>query len=368
MSNKSFKSVKFSPNDKKAFGITLRKRVAEYFKSNNISRNGDYRAWIKVITLPILYLLPFVFIITNSYSGSLFIFYSLWILMGIGLAGCGLSVMHDACHGSLSKSKRVNDFVGSSILNLVSGSAINWKIQHNVLHHSFTNIEGYDEDVSPSGVMRFTPDQPLKPIFKYQAYYAWFFYGLMTFLWATIKDFAQLFRYKKMGLIEAQGKKFKKELILLIIRKIVYYAIFMVLPIVLLETPWYHVLGAWFCMHFLAGTILAVIFQSAHIVPEAQFPIPDESNQVEGDFAYHQLMTTANFAPNNKLFSWYAGGLNFQIEHHLFPNVNHIHLKDLSKIVKETAEEFDLPYHTSPTVLSAVVNHAKFLNRLGNVA
>ena len=125
---------------------------------------------------------------------------------------------------------------------------------------------------------------------------------------------------------------------------------------------------AWFCMHFLAGTILAVIFQSAHIVPEAQFPVPDEKNQVEGDFAFHQLMTTANFAPNNRLFSWYAGGLNFQIEHHLFPNVNHIHLKDLSKIVKETAEEFNLPYHSQPTVLSAVINHAKFLNKLGNVA
>lgn len=367
MANTQFKSIKFNSNEKKEFGITLRKRVNQYFRSNNIDRTGDYRSWIKVITLPLLYIVPFILIVTGTFA-NITIFYGLWLLMGIGLAGCGLSIMHDACHNSLTKSKKMNDLIGAITLGFASGSTINWKIQHNVLHHSFTNIVDFDEDVSPKGVMRFCPNEEHKPFYKYQAYYAWFFYGLMTFLWATIKDFGQLFRYRDMGLLEAQGKNFKTELRALITRKIMYYAIVVALPLVVLDVPWYHIAMAWFAMHFLAGLILAVIFQSAHIIPEAQFPTPDENNAVEGDFAYNQLMTTANFAPNNKILSWYVGGLNYQIEHHLFPNVSHVHLSALSKIVKQTAEEYDLPYHSEPTFIGALVNHTKFLHKLGKVA
>ena len=339
-----------------------------YFKSNQIERTGDYRIWIKVIIMPLIFLIPFIFIVTGNYGSSLWSFYGLWLIMGIGIAGCGLSVMHDACHGSLSKNKKINEFIGAFVLFFVSGSTINWKIQHNVLHHSFTNIEGIDEDVSPKGVMRFCPNSPHKPFFKYQAFYAWFLYGLMTFLWATIKDFSQLFRYQEMGLLKSQGKNFKSEMIALVFRKIAYYAVFFIAPIVLLDLAWYHVAAAWFSMHFLAGTILAVIFQSAHIIPEAQFPIPNDKNEVEGDFIYHQLATTANFAPENKILSWYVGGLNYQIEHHLFPHVSHVHLPELAKIVKKTAKEFNLPYHSEPTFWGAVVNHTKFLNYLGKAA
>ena len=365
MAELSYNPPRFSSHNREDFGPTLRKRVNAHFKSNNISKTGDYRIWIKVILLPLFYLIPFVIIITNSFSNHLLPFYSLWLLMGLALAGCGLSVMHDACHGSLSRSKKVNNFIGASILNFAAGSSINWKIQHNVLHHSFTNIEGHDEDISPSGVMRFSPNQPKKKAFRFQAFYAWFFYGLMTFLWATSKDFSQLFRFKKMGLIESQGKSFSKELMLLIIRKVIYYAVFLVLPTLLLDVAWYHVIMGWFAMHFLAGLILAIIFQCAHVVPSTEFPLPNDDNRIENDPAAHQLMTTANFANNNRTLSWFVGGLNYQIEHHLFPNICHVHHRDISKIVKETAGEFGLPYHSTPAFSIALADHVKFLNRLG---
>ena len=285
--------------------------------------------------------------------------------MGVAIAGMGLGIMHDACHGSLSKNKKLNDFVGQATLNFIAGSSINWKIQHNVLHHSFTNVDGYDEDISPSGVMRFSPNQERKGFFRYQAYYAWFFYGLMTFIWATFKDFDQLKRFQKMGLIKQQGKSYTIEMRNLILRKVIYYSLFMVLPLVVIKLPWYHIVLGWLAMHFLAGLTLGVIFQCAHVMPETSYPAMNENNELENDVATHQMLTTANFANDNTVLSWYAGGLNFQIEHHLFPNICHVHYKDISKIVKKTAEEFGIPYHYTPKFSAALAGHARFLNELG---
>lgn len=365
MQKQTFQAPTFSPNKKGEFGQTVRKRVNEYFKTNNISRTGDYRAWIKIAVIPMLFLVPFIIILFNSESSNLILLYGLWLLMGLGLAGMGLSIMHDACHGSLSKNKKVNNFIGQAVLNLVAGSSINWKIQHNVLHHSYTNIDGYDEDISPLGLMRLSPNQPKKSIYRYQAFYAWFFYGLMTFTWATFKDFSQLPRFNKMGLLKMQGKSYQKEFTALIIRKIAYFIVFLALPIYMIDIPWYHIILGWFSMHFLTGLILGIIFQCAHITPTTSYPPINSDHELENDMSTHQMLTTANFANNNKLLSWFIGGLNFQIEHHLFPNICHIHHPAIATIVKETALEFGIPYHNTPSFRAALIGHAKFLNVLG---
>jgi len=268
----------------------------------------------------------------------------------VGLAGVGLGIMHDANHGALSKKPAVNKFIGF-VINLAGGYALNWKIQHNVLHHSYTNIDGYDEDIDPSGVMRFSPHQPAKPLFKYQIYYAWFLYGLMTFSWATYKDFLQIIRYNKKGLVEAQGLNYRNEFVKMVALKLFYYAVFLGLPFYFLDIAWYHITLGWFTQHFVTGLILACIFQPAHCIPETEFPLPDKDYNVKGDFSVHQILTTANFAPTNKLLSWYAGGLNYQIEHHLFPNMSHVHHPEISKIVQATAKEFGLPYHSEKPFL-----------------
>ena len=364
MSAVLFKPVRFVANHDGDFGRTVSARVNEYFRSKHIPRLGDYRIWIKIIALPLLYIVPFGIIMSGIFSQNLLIFYALWLLMGVGLAGCGLGIMHDACHGAISKNKNVNNFLGEFVMALAGGSVINWKIQHNVLHHSYTNIDGYDEDIDPAGIMRFSPHQPLKPFYRFQIVYAWFLYGLMTFFWATFKDFAQLTRYEKKGLVQRQGTTFKKELIKLIILKIVYYAVFIALPIVLLDVAWYHIVAAWFGMHFVAGLILALVFQPAHVVPDSEYPLPDANNNVQGDRVIHQLLTTSNFAPTNRILSWYVGGLNYQIEHHLFPTMSHVHHREVSKIVEKTAVEFGLPYHSQPSFLGAIANHAKMLYKL----
>ena len=184
MSKTKFKSINFKNNNHKDFAVTLRKRVDNYFSSKKIEKTGDYRIWIKVVVLPLMYFLPFAVILSNLVVDSYLITYGLWCMMGVGIAGCGLGIMHDANHGALSSNKKVNNFIGF-IINFAGGYALNWKIQHNVLHHTYTNIDGYDEDIDPSGLMRFSPNQPHKSFFKYQVVYAWFLYGLMTLSWAT---------------------------------------------------------------------------------------------------------------------------------------------------------------------------------------
>ena len=363
MQETKFNPIRFVPKDDNEFGIILRKRVNEYFRSNNKSKLGDYRIWIKVIVMPVLYLAPFALLLTGWFSENLWVFYGLWVMMGVGLAGCGLAIMHDANHSAISKKEGVNRFIGF-VINLAGGYALNWKIQHNVLHHSYTNIDGYDEDIDPGGLMRFSPHQPAKPFYRFQIVYAWFLYGLMTFSWATYKDFLQLIRYQKKGLVAAQGMNYKTEMLKMIALKVLYYAIFIVTPLLVLDLAWWHIALGWMSMHFVAGLFLGCVFQPAHCVPTSEFPLPDNDYKIEGDRTIHQLQTTANFAPKNWLLSWFVGGLNFQIEHHLFPNMCHVHHKAISKIVKATAEEYGLPYHSQRTFTGAILNHAKMLYKL----
>ncbi|MCB0835426.1 MAG: acyl-CoA desaturase [Bacteroidetes bacterium] len=319
--------------------------------------------WIKVVVFPLMYLVPFGLLLTNWFSDNLWSFYGLWLFMALGVAGCGLGIMHDACHGSISTKKSVNDLIGK-VLNLIGGYVLNWKIQHNILHHTYTNIDGHDEDIDLEGLMRFSPNQPVRFYYRFQAIYAWFLYGFMTTTWVIYKDFLRLIDYHKKGLLKMQNARFGVEMFKLTIQKILYFATFIVLPIIVLDVAWWHVILGWLSMHFVVGLILTTVFTPAHVVPSSDFSQPDEENKVHTDWARHQMLNTSNFAPKSRIFSWYVGGLNYQIEHHLFPNICHVHHRKISKIVKKTAEEFNLPYYSQPTFLAALISHAKMLHKL----
>lgn len=317
----------------------------------------------KTIVMFSLYFVPYAFVISGTVSSTL-VFYSLYVIMGVGLAGIGMSVMHDANHGAYSNKSWVNDLLGYS-LNVVGGNAFNWKIQHNVLHHTFTNIEGVDEDITPRGVLRFCPHTAWKPFHKFQFLYAWFFYGLMTFVWIVFKDYSRLSKYNSDGMVKKQRTNAVKEWIILIGTKLFYYGYMIALPVLFSSFAWWQILIGFFVMHYVAGFILAIIFQPAHVIDGTEFPLPDDKGNIYNSWAIHQLYTTTNFAQNNRLLSWYVGGLNYQVEHHLFSNVCHVHYKKLSAIVKQTAEEFGLPYKSKPTFRAAMVGHYRILRELG---
>lgn len=355
--------VKFNTKSNPDFLKELRSRVNTYFKENNISKYGNINMVIKTLFMLALYLTPYFLVIFNVFENT-FLVFLMWILMGIGMSGIGLSIMHDANHGVYSKNKKINSSLGY-LINLVGGSAINWKIQHNVLHHSFTNIHEHDEDLDSGGLMRFSVHQKRYKLHRFQKYYAWVLYGLLTISWSLKKDFIQLRRYKKKDLLKTQSISFKKAYLNLVIVKIFYFIHILVIPLLFANQAWWITLIFYFIMHYVCGFILSTIFQAAHVVTETSFPIPNNSGNMENNWAIHQLHTTANFAKNNRILSWFVGGLNFQVEHHLFPNICHVHYRKLSEIVKSTAQEYNLPYYSNLSFFRALQSHYLLLSKLG---
>ncbi len=250
-------------------------------------------------------------------------------------------------------------------LNLVGGSAKNWKIQHNRMHHTFTNVHEMDPDISPLPILRFSPNAKYFSFHKYQHIYAWFFYGLLSFSWATIKEFIQLGKFKKDGLIKKE--EYGWLMAEMVFWKVFYYAYLLLVPMLFLEISFGFWFLCFFSMHFVAGLILSTIFQTAHVMPDCEYPEPNEDGTIENNWAIHQLQTTTNYK-SNKLLSWYIGGLNYQVEHHLFPTICHVHYSALSKIVQRKAKEYDLPYFCQKNYASAVWEHGKMLYRLGQTA
>lgn len=359
---KQASAIKFS-SARADFFSTLNQRVNEYFKSNNISRYANTQMKVKTVFMFTLYSAPYFLMITSTVTNGWGML-ALCIAMGLGVAGIGLAVMHDANHGAYSNKSWINNAIGYS-LNVMGAGAFNWKVQHNVLHHTYTNIHEVDEDISPRGILRMTPYSDWKFIHQFQHFYAWFLYGLMTLVWVVAKDFVRLVKYQKDGLVKKQKADITKEWTILIATKLFYIGYIVVLPLAILDIAWYQWLIGFITMHYLAGFILAIIFQPAHVIDGTEYPLPDEEGKMDNSWAIHQLYTTTNFANKSTFFSWYVGGLNFQVEHHLFPNVCHVHYKQLSKIVQATTKEFGLPYKSEPRFIDAIVGHAKLLKELG---
>ena len=356
--------VKFPPREVgDNFSKTLNARVNTYFKENGISKFADARMYAKTVIIVSAYLGPLVLMLTGVITSAPAIVAS-WMLMGVAIAGIGMSVMHDANHGSYSSNKWVNKAVGYC-LNFAGGSAENWKIQHNILHHTYTNIDGLDADTVTFPMLRFSPFAKRRAVHRLQHIYGWFFYGLMTVSWVFMKDFKQLVDYKNSGMTHNYDTGFGIILLRIILVKAVYLFVVLALPIIILPLPWYGTLGCFFIMHFIGGLILGMVFQSAHIMEVCEFTQPDDKGLMRDSWAIHQLKTTTDFAPNNKLVTWFVGGLNFQVVHHLFPKVSHVHYPKLAPIVAQTAKEFNLPYHCIPTFTQAVLGHGRMLRALG---
>jgi linoleoyl-CoA desaturase len=317
----------------------------------------------KTILMLTLFFAPLIVLNIGIVTSQLVLFL-LYILSGLGMAGIGMGIMHDAIHGSYSNKQKINTLMGYTF-NLIGGNATVWKIQHNVLHHTYTNIENADDDINAPSFLRFSPHAKKYWLHKFQHIYIWFFYGLATVSWVTTKDFIRINRYHKMGFLQKKNE-FKKVVFSMVGWKLLYYSYALILPIIMLPFSWWLVLLAFISMHFVTGVLISIVFQVAHIVPKLEFPLPDKNGVMADDWYTHQFATTCNFSPRNRLFSWLIGGLNYQIEHHLLPGVCHVHYKELSKIVVNTAEEYGIPYHSQKSFISAIWAHLKMLRQLGN--
>jgi linoleoyl-CoA desaturase len=369
MKVRELNTVKFAPKAEGGFFNTVTKRVNEFFENNNISPFANTAMWVKTIVMLLLYFVPYGLMVSGVGGDRPWIFFGYWFLMGWGMIGIGTSVMHDANHGTYSQNKKVNNFIGY-ILEIIGGYTVTWKIQHNILHHTYTNIAGLDEDIESIKLLRFSPRQPRHWYHRYQYIYVWFFYSIMTLYWMTVKDYRQVVRYKQHDLLVKQRVTLSQALFRITLYKLFYYSYIIVLPILFSGMPWYYVLFGFLLMHFTAGLFLSCIFQPSHIMETSAFAAPvstDGKRHMEDSWAVHEVANTTNFSPNSRILSWFIGGLNYQIEHHLFTGICHVHYPRIAPIVRSTAKQFELPYHVQPTFLKALGEHAKMLKMLGEI-
>ncbi|WP_010178754.1 fatty acid desaturase family protein [Aquimarina agarilytica] len=354
--------IRFSRVNSPAFFKTLNRRVNTYFKEQNIKKTGNWKLHLKTMVMFTLFTAPYFLILLSPIPQWLMLI--LCVIMGIGMAGIGMNVMHDGNHGSYSSKRWVNKLMGSSMYFL-AGNVYNWQVQHNVLHHTYTNIHGHDEDLDAGRIIRFSRHSDWKYFHKFQHIYSIFLYGLLTVNWVTTVDFKQTARYLKRKLSYEKLPNAFKQWTTVIVSKILYFSVWIVTPMLVLDVAWYKILLGFFVMHYVAGLILSTVFQLAHIIEETDTPLPSEEGTMKNTWAIHQLFTTTNFGTNNKFLSWFTGGLNHQVEHHIFPNISHVHYPKISKIIKETAKEFNLPYYEYKSMGSALAAHFRHLKHLG---
>ncbi len=348
-------------NKNSVFFNSLKEKVDTYFKSNNIKETGNYKLYLKTILLSIS--LVSLYTILVFFTPTTWISILLCCLMGLNLAGIGFNVMHDGAHGSFSTKTWVNELMGYS-LNVMGGSVYLWKYKHNVNHHSFTNIEGMDDDIDIKPFIRVHSDQKKYWFHRFQHIYSLVLYGITYLLWIFYQDFKKYFT-GKIGETPFRSMDLKEHFIFWI-SKLLYIAAFIVLPIFMVGLV--DTIIGYLVISFVCGFVIAVVFQLAHIVEDATFETPNSKNyKVETEWAVHQVQTTANFATKSKVVSWFTGGLNYQVEHHLFPRISHIHYPKINQLVRETCEQFNIQYLEFPSVLSAVRSHVVHLKRVGRV-
>ncbi len=353
--------LSFQQNKDLDFKKALHQRVNDYFSHTGLSRNHNPAMLVKTILLLSLYIVPFIVILTVSLP--VWIVMVLYFIMGVGVAGVGMSVMHDGNHFGYSENQTVNRWMGLT-MNLLGADAYNWKIKHNKLHHVFTNIYGKDEDIASRVILRFAYAAPLKWYHRYQHLYGWFFYALMS-ISMVFGDVAKRINYRRRGITNIPPETFRRSMIWLIVSKVIYTLVIFGLPLIMTSLTWWQVLLGFLIMQLTSGTILSLVFQMAHVVEGPEQPLPDANGQMSDSLLAHQLKTTSDFSRKNKILSWYVGGLNFQIEHHLFPRICHVHYPALASIVENTTREFNMPYYVHDSFFNALRSHIKTLKRLG---
>ena len=356
------KALKFDKSQQLEFVPQLKARVQDYFAEQERRPSGNWQLYLKAVLMLALYVLPLLALFIFQPSHYVLIL-GLYFLMGLGMVGIGVSVMHDAVHASFSSKSWVNRLFAHS-MELVGGSSFNWQVQHNVLHHSYTNISGWDEDISHKAILRLEPEEPWRAMHRYQHIYALPIYSLLTLSWIIWGDYQSLYRYSKKNLL--LGKKPLAVWSKLIGFKLAYLFVQFILPIFILGIPALAVILGFVLMHLVAGFLLSSIFQLAHVVEGPDYPQADENGRLAKSWMAHQLATTANFSRGKAWISWCIGGLNYQIEHHLFPHISHVHYPKLAPIVQQTAAEFGLPYHEHPSFFKALQSHLRCLKSLGN--
>jgi linoleoyl-CoA desaturase len=352
--------LKFSRSDR--FLRELRKRVDDYFEQSGRPKRDCPQMYFKtavIMTWFVAAYLLLVFVVASWWT-----IIPLAIVMGFAVAAVGFNIQHDGGHKAYSKHKWVNKLMGLTI-ELVGGSSYLWDWKHNAIHHTYTNINGHDDDINVGFLGRLSPEQPRHAFHRFQGIYLWVLYGFLTIKWHFFDDFynVALGRIGGHKVPRPRGR----DLLVFIGGKVLFFSLAIGIP--MLMHKWWAVLMVFALVEFVSGVVLSVVFQLAHCVEEAAFPVPlptpEGGLRMENEWAVHEVQTTVDFSHRNPLARWFLGGLNFQIEHHLFSKICHTNYVRIAKVVEETCREFGVKYTAQRSFFGALRSHYRFLTAMG---
>ena len=337
----------------------LRQRVDDYFSTTGRPQRDCPQMYVKTALIFSWFVMSYAMLVfvTSTWWQAL----PLAISLGFAMAAVGFNIQHDGGHRAYSNYSCINKLMALT-LDLLGGSSYAWDRKHNSIHHTYVNITGHDSDINIGFLGRLSPHQRRRKLHRFQHYYLWVLYGFMGIKWQVYDDFRDVLLGRIDGHAFVRPKGW--DLIVFIVGKLVFFSVAFVIPML--------VCGAWAVLLFYGvatfaqSLTLSVVFQLAHCVEDAEFPLPENgTGQIENAWAVHQVETTVDFARKNRLVAWFTGGLNFQIEHHLFPRICHVNYPMISNLVEETCSEFGINYVAHRTFFAGVASHFRWLRRMG---
>lgn len=344
------------------FHRELKARVAGYFEETGARPRDLPQMYVKTAAIAVWLAASYYWLVFAAHGGWQVVLAVLSLALAAGAVG--FDIQHDGSHGGYSNSRLVGRIMGFS-LDIVGGSSYFWMWRHNVFHHTYPNINGADEDLNLGRLARFAPQQQRSWYHRFQQLYLWPLYGISTLKWHLMDDFAQL-AFGKVGSRRVPRPR-GKELALFVLGKLIFFPLAFGIPF--LVRPWQAVVWGYVGISVVMGLVLAIVFMTAHCVEDADNPEPNpETLRMDAEWAVHQINTTVDFAQNNRLLTAYLGGLNFQVEHHLFPKVCHLHYPKIAPIVAEVCRKYGIAYKAEPTFRSAIAAHYRFLRLMGQPA
>ena len=345
--------------DAAGFLTELRRRVDDYFRRTGKSTNDCWQMYLKSAVILAVFAASYVLLV--------FVARTWWqavplaLLLGVSMALIGFNIQHDGGHHSYSRHEWVNKFAAMT-LDLIGASSYLWHWKHVVYHHTYVNVHGQDTDIDVSSLLRFTPHAKRLKVQRWQHLYLWPLYGVMAARWHLYGDFKDVVTGSVGPHTIPRPKGW--DLVVFIAGKVVSVELLLVLP--MFFHPWWVVLAYYLLVTCVVGVVLSVVFQLAHCVEEAKFTMPKgNALRMEAAWAVHQAEATVDFARNSQVLAWLLGGLNFQIEHHLFPKVCHVHYPAIASIVEQTCKDFGVQYAEHPTFWAGVASHYRWLKHMG---
>ena len=342
-----------------AFQLALRRRVDEHFRVAGRRQRDCPTMYAKSAILLAAFALSYGLLVFAAHAW----WHGLLLAVALGLvsAAIGFNIEHDGSHDAYSDRPWINALAAMT-LELLGGSAYLWRWKHVRFHHTYVNVAGHDPDIALGLLARVSPHQRRRAYHRWQHLYLWGFYALLPIKWQLVGDFRALVTGRIGGHLVPRPRG--GDLLIFVAGKAVFFAGAFGLPLLL--HPAWAVLSCYAVSALVAGIVLSVVFQMAHCVEEADFPVPAQpGGRIARGWAVHQVETTVDFARHSRAAAWLFGGLNFQIEHHLFPRICHVNYPAIARLVEETCQEFGIRYMAHRSLPAGLVSHFRWLRRMG---